>query len=90
MGLGVESKPKRRKLLRRAKELDYLAAISSQQMVNILAFYDPLEEDEGQDTDEQQEMDENERPRPSNKLWPTILVISALFVIWFIAKKTEL
>lgn len=89
LGLGVESKPKRRKLLRRAKEVDYLAAISSQQMVNFLAF-DLLEEDEGQDADEQQEMDETERPRPSNKLWLTVSVISALFVIWFTAKKTEL
>jgi hypothetical protein len=107
LGLGVVSKPKRRKLLRRAKELDYLAAIPSQQMVNFLAFYDPFEEDEGQVADEQQEMDESERPRSSNelwltemdeterprssnKLWLTISVISALFVIWFMVKKTEL
>jgi len=90
LGLGVESKPKRRKLLRRAKELDYLAAISSQQMVNILAFYDPFEEDEGQDADELQDMDETERPRSSNKLWLTVSVISALFVIWLMAKNTEL
>jgi hypothetical protein len=89
LGLGIESKPKRRKLLRRAKKVDYLAGISSQQMVNLLAFDDLLEEDEGQDADERQEMDETERPRSSTKLWLTVSVISALFVIWFTAKKTE-
>jgi hypothetical protein len=59
-------------------------------MVNILAFYDPFQEDEGQDADELQDMDEIERPRSSNKLWLTVSVISALFVIWLMAKNTEL
>jgi hypothetical protein len=90
LGLGIESKPKRRKLLRRAKDVDYLAGTSAQQMVDLLAFDDLLEEDEGQDADEQQEMDETERARSSNNLWLTVLVISAVFVIWLMAKKMEL
>lgn len=90
LGLGVKSKPKRRKLLRRAKEVDYLGAISPQQMLNLLACDDHLEEGEGQEADEQQQMDETEQPRSSNKLWLPVSVISALFVIRLMAKKIQL
>lgn len=90
LGLGVKSTPKRRKLLRRAKEVDYLGAISPQQMLNLLAFDDHLEEGEGQEADEQQQMDETEQPRSSNKLWLPVSVISALFVISLMAKKIQL
>jgi hypothetical protein len=89
LGLGVESKPKRRRLLRRAKEVDYLPAMSSQQMLNFLAFYDQLEE-ESRGVDEQQEMEETERPKSSNKFRLTVSVPSALLAIWLMAKKTGL
>ncbi|KAH8790508.1 hypothetical protein F5882DRAFT_401199 [Hyaloscypha sp. PMI_1271] len=81
MGLGVELKPQRRRLLRRAKRLDYLARMSSQEMLNSLAWHDELEEYGGEDTDEEQEMSETERPRRSNRRWLTVSVISVLFVI---------
>jgi hypothetical protein len=81
MGLGVELKPQRRRLLRRAKKLNYLARMSSQEMSNSLAWYDELEEYGGEDTDEQQEMSEPERPRRSNRRWLAVSVISVLFVI---------
>jgi hypothetical protein len=90
LGLGVGLKPQRRRLLRRAKRLDYLARFSSQEMLNSLAWHDEMEEYGGEDTDEEQEMSETERPRRSNRRWLTVSVISALFVIWLIAKKTKL
>lgn len=90
LGLGVGLKPQRRRLLRRAKQLDYLARMSSQEMLNSLAWHDQMEEYGGEDTDEQREMSETERPRPSNKMRLTVSVISALFVIWLIAKRTQL
>jgi hypothetical protein len=81
MGLGVELKPQRRRLLRRAKRLDYLARMSSQEMLNSLAWYDEVEDYGGEDTDEEQEMSETERPRCSNRRWLTVSVISVIFVI---------
>jgi hypothetical protein len=62
LGLGVGLKPQRRRLLRRAKELDYLARMSSQEMLNFLAWDNQTEEYGGEDTDEQQEMSETDRP----------------------------
>ncbi|KAH6688811.1 heterokaryon incompatibility protein-domain-containing protein [Leptodontidium sp. MPI-SDFR-AT-0119] len=90
LGLGVGLKPQRRRLLRRAKRLDYLGRMSSREMLNSLALHDEIEEYGGEDTDEQQEMSETERPRLSNRMWLTVSVISAPFVIWLIAKKTKL
>jgi hypothetical protein len=90
LGLGVGLKPHRRRPLRRAKELDYLARMSSQEMLNCLAWGDQTQEYGSEDTDEQQEMSETERPRPSNRMRLTVSVICALFVIWLIAKKTKL
>ena len=90
LGFGVGLKPQRRRLLRRAMRLDYLARMSSQEMLNSLAWHDEMEEYGGEDTDEQQEMSETERPRHSNRRWLTVSLISALFVIWLIAKKTKL
>jgi hypothetical protein len=87
MGLGVELKPQRRRLLRRAKRLDYLARMSSQEMLNSLAWHDELEEYGGEDTDEQQEMSETERAKRSNRRWLTVSVISVLFVILLVGSS---
>jgi len=64
--------------------------MSSQEMLFALAWHDDMEEDGEEDADEHQEMIEIERPRRSNKRWFTVSVISALFVIWVIVKKTRL
>ena len=98
LGLGVGLKPQRRRLLRRAERLDYLARMSSQEMLNSLVWHDAMEGYGREDTDEQQEMgeteqqelSETERPRRSNRRWLTVSVISAIFVIWLIAKKNRL
>ena len=60
LGLGVRLRPQRRRPLRRAKRLDYLARISSQEMLSSLAWDDEMEEYGGEDTDEQQEICETE------------------------------
>ncbi|CZR66331.1 uncharacterized protein PAC_16232 [Phialocephala subalpina] len=92
LGLGVRPKSQRRRLLRRAEKLDYLARDSPRQMLQFLALNDQMEEYEGGDTDEQQEIGEIERRRPSNKMRLTVSVVgmSALFVVWLIAKKTKM
>ncbi len=60
LGLGVKMKSHRRRLLRRARELDYLGRTPRDQLLQFLTLKDQMEEYEGASMDERQEMSEME------------------------------
>lgn len=59
LGLGVRQKSQRRRLLRRARELDYLARMPSRHIVQFLTSDDQMEEYSNKDTNEQPQMSES-------------------------------
>ncbi|KAH7305102.1 heterokaryon incompatibility protein-domain-containing protein [Rhexocercosporidium sp. MPI-PUGE-AT-0058] len=90
LGLGVGPKSERKRLLRRARKIDYVGRCSSSHMLDVLTFHDEMEEYEGEDLEEQEEVCGTESRRPSTKIWLMMsVVITALAVGWWIAKSTK-
>ena len=88
LGLGVKLNSERRRLLRRAKEIDYLG-LSPEELLQSLSSRDQLEEYECESTYEQQDVSEIERPRRHSG---NLVIISSVFVslgyaIWWYAKR---
>jgi hypothetical protein len=92
LGLGVGPKSERKRLLRRARKIDYLGRDSLSHILDILTSDDQMEEYEGEDLEEQEEVCGTEPRRPSTKIWLMmfVVVITALAVGWWIAKGTKI
>ncbi|KAG0644943.1 Heterokaryon incompatibility protein [Hyphodiscus hymeniophilus] len=92
LGLGVGPKSERKRLLRRARKIDYLSGNSPAQILNILTSHDQMEEYEGEDWEEQEEVYGTEPRRSLTKTWLImfVIVITTLAVGWWIAKTNYL
>lgn len=63
LGLEIDSKVQRRRLLRRAKDFPYLDLGTSSELLQILAFHDEIKEYQNSDLEKAWEIEETEPPR---------------------------
>lgn len=92
LGLGVRTKSERKRLLRRAAEIDYLGLSSAHQLSQYLTLEDQREEYESHSIDEDQGLHETERSRSSSKIMRILSAVTpyALVTLCLIFLKTVL
>ena len=91
-GLGVSMKTQRRRLLERAEQVDYVAEMSTPDLLFFLRYEDEMEEYEGIDAVVQEERRVTELSRSCGREWlrKSMGFIATVTVVWPIVKGNQI
>jgi heterokaryon incompatibility protein (HET) len=87
-GIGVNSKAKRKKILKLLKRFDYLGD-TTYTLLEDIAFLDELETTQSEDMDDNDEFDSNESSRPNSGKYCVVILLLVLSISGFLWSKTH-